>query len=81
MPKYYRGNSREVSDWLVKAGLLAEDEVVNTRRIIIDITVDGIVTVYVEKYADERLLIANPPDVYPFEIREPDAGKAEKEKK
>ena len=41
---------------LVDAGLLTEEEMINTRRIVIDITNDAVPVLYIEKYGDDSAL-------------------------
>jgi len=52
MPYLISGRDKHLYDALHSAGIADE----MTRRVVIDIDVKGVVTVYVEKYADARII-------------------------
>lgn len=52
MPKPILGHNDELFAALKAAGIADE----NTRRVVIDISVTNVVMVYVEKYADTRII-------------------------
>ena len=53
-PHRMHGRSQEVHDALVACGIIHKDDFV--RRVIIDIDVTRAVTLYVERFADSRML-------------------------
>lgn len=52
MPQLISGRNPELFNALISAGIADE----MTRRVVIDIDVQGVVIVYVEKYADSRVI-------------------------
>ena len=53
-PQRLHGRSQEIYDALRLAGIIRPDD--HVRRVIIDIDVSKAVTVYIERYADTRVL-------------------------
>lgn len=53
-PQRIHGRSQEIYDALTAAGIIREGD--RVRRVIIDINVTDAVTVYIERYADTRVL-------------------------
>lgn len=51
-----RINTWGIAAALVEAGVFTQDEINLTRRIVIDINVDEVPVMYVERYTDEKLL-------------------------
>ncbi len=47
---------KEILDWLRMAGILTEDANDHVSRVIIDVKVGEVVKVYIERFADEKLL-------------------------
>jgi len=53
-PQRMHGRSQEIYDALRAAGIIREDD--HVRRVIIDISADSAVLIYIERYADTRVL-------------------------
>lgn len=48
-------------DWLKAAGICSESD--HVRRVVIEATADDVVTIYIERYGDERMLTVGRPDL------------------
>ena len=66
-PHRLHGRSQEIYDALRLAGIIRPDD--HVRRVIIDISVDSAVIVYIERYGDSRLLDLVIPVLGSAEIR------------
>lgn len=56
------GRSPQVHEWLKRAGICAFDGKDYVKRVVIDIDVDSVVKVYVERLATRQMLMVEPLD-------------------
>jgi hypothetical protein len=69
----YLTSGHEFLNALAAAGVITESDLV--RRVVIDADVEGICTLYVERYGDERLLKVVTPELGAVvEVREPETS-------
>jgi hypothetical protein len=61
------GHDSALNEWLFKAGIIRKDELVY--RVVIDIKVDDVARVYVQKFLDSGALEVDPPNMSGCVIR------------
>ena len=66
--KYKIVAGEDFQDWIKLFAEAVGEDVTRTKRIIIDVSLDEVVYIYVEKIGDERLLDLKPPKGVPVNL-------------